>query len=175
MTSAPSTTTPSPKGFPAKDSGRSDDQKQCRKIVIRTGLRLAQKSGLLLTGGVVLGIFGLTLKGSTTVALLGMGLLLVLASLPLISIGKSLSRTNSPMLAAIDEPSLVSAMHVADRPRGGRLTLAVRFLDDRIVQMAIKPEELAVLRAYYNHERDDLRIQASENPTRTIRPAVALA
>jgi hypothetical protein len=169
-----STTTPSLKGS-ATDSGRSDDQKQCRKIVIRTGLRLAQKSGLLLTAGVVLGIFGLTLKGSTTVALLGMGLLLVLASLPLISIGKSLSRTNSPMLAAIDEPSLVSAMHVADRPRGGRLTLAVRFLDDRIVQMAIKPEELAVLRAYYNHERDDLRIQASENPTRTIRPIVAVA
>jgi hypothetical protein len=163
----------SPKGSP--DSGRSDDQKQCRKIVIRTGLRLAQKSGLLLTAGVVLGIVGFKFKGSTTVAMLGFGLLLVLAALPLISIGKSLSRMNSPMLAAIDEPSLVSAMHVAAKPRGGRLTLAVRFLDDRIVQMAIKPEELAVLRAYYNHARDDLRIQASENPTRTIRPIVAIA
>jgi hypothetical protein len=161
--------------FSLPDSGRTDDQKQCRKIVIRTGLRLAQKSGLLLFGGLGLGIFGLTLKGSSTVALLGVGLLLVLASLPLISIGKSLSRTNSPMLAAIDDPSLVSAMHVADRARGGRLTLAVRFLDDRIVQMAIKPEELAVLRAYYSNERSDLRIQASENPTRTIRPAVAIA
>lgn len=171
------TITPSSNGshFGSPDSGRNDDQKHCRKIVIRTGLRLAQKSGLLLTAGAVLGIFGLTLKGSTTVALVGMGFLLILAALPLISIGKSLSRTNSPMLAAIDEPSLVSAMHVADRPRGGRLTLAVRFVDDRIVQMAIKPDELAVLRAYYNHERDDLRIQASENPTRTIRPLVTLA
>jgi hypothetical protein len=175
-TSSPAFTSTAPQkdsAFP--DSGRSDDQKQCRKIVIRTGLRLAQKSGLLLTAGVALGIVGLKFKGSTTVAMLGFGLLLVLAALPLISIGKSLSRTNSPMLAAIDEPSLISAMHVADRPRAGRLTLAVRFLDDRIVQMAIKPEELAVLRAYYNHERDDLRIQASENPTRTIRPVVALA
>jgi hypothetical protein len=91
----------------------------------------------------------------------------------LISVGKSLSRTNSPMLAAIDDPSLIDAIHVADRPRGGRLTVAVRFLDERIVQMAIKADELAVLRAYYTHERDDLRFQASENPTRTIRPAIA--
>jgi hypothetical protein len=175
--SSPSSSTSSApqKGSVMPDSGRSDDQKQCRKIVIRTGLRLAQKSGLLLTAGVALGIVGLKFKGSTTVAMLGFGLLLVLAALPLISIGKSLSRTNSPMLAAIDEPKLVSAMHVAHKPRAGRLTLAVRFLDDRIVQMAIKPEELAVLRAYYNHERDDLRIQASENPTRTIRPVVAVA
>ena len=80
-TPSPSTTSRNVSGSAAPDSGRSDDQKQCRKIVIRTGLRLAQKSGLLLTGGVVLGIFGLTLKGSTTVALLGLGVLLVLAAL----------------------------------------------------------------------------------------------
>jgi hypothetical protein len=155
------------------ESGRTDDQKQCRKIVIRTGLRVAQKSGFLLVGGIALGLFGFTLKGSATVALLGVGVLLVIASLPLISIGKSLSRTNSPMLAAIDDPTLIDAIHVADRSRAGRLTVAVRFLDERIVQMAIKAEELAVLRAYYSHERDDLRFQASDNPTRTIRPAIA--
>jgi hypothetical protein len=153
------------------ESGRTDDQKQCRKIVIRTGLRLAQKSGLLLTAGVVTGMLGFAFNGSTTIAMLGLGVLLIVAALPLISIGKSLSRTNSPMLAAIDDPSLISAMHVSDRPRAGRTTVAVRFLDDRMVQMAIKADELAVLRAYYAHEREDLRIQASDNPTRTIRPA----
>jgi hypothetical protein len=157
------------------ESGRTDDQKQCRKIVIRTGLRLAQKSGFLLFGGIALGVVGVGLGGSWTIPLIGVGILLVLASLPLISTGKSLSRTNSPMLAAIDDPSLIAAMHVADRPRGGRMTVGVRFLDDRIVQMAIKADELAVLRAYYTHERDDLRIQTSDNPTRTIRPPVALA
>ena len=172
--SASHTTTKAPVPlFP--ESGRSDDQKRCRKIVIRTGLRVAQKSGFLLVGGVALGIVGIGLGGPWTIPLIGVGILLVLASLPLIATGKSLSRTNSPMLAAIDDPSLVAAIHVADRPRGGRMTVGVRFLDDRIVQMSIKADELAVLRAYYTHERDDLRIQTSDNPTRTIRPAVAVA
>ena len=174
LSPALSTTTPSPKAPTplVPESGRPDDQKQCRKIVIRTGLRVAQKSGLVLTAGVGTALLGFTFNGSTTIAMLGLGVLLVIAALPLISIGKNLSRTNSPMLAAIDDPSLVEAIHLSDRPRAGRTTVAVRFLDDRIVQMAIKADELAVLRAYYANHRADLRFQASDSPTRTIRPAV---
>ena len=155
------------------ESGRSEDQKLCRKIIIRTGLRIAQKSGFLLVGGATLGIAGGVVGKPWMIPAFVVGALMILASLPLISTGKNLSRTNSPMLAAIDDPSLIAAIHLDDHPRSGRHTVVVRFLDDRIVQMAITVEELAVIRAYYTHEREDLRIQSSDNPTRTIRPSLA--
>jgi hypothetical protein len=155
------------------ESARSDEQKECRKIVIRTGLRIAQKSGFLLVGGIAIAIIGAVVGKPAMIPAIVAGAVLIVLSLPLISTGKKLARTDSSFLAAIDEPKRIEEVHIAEDLKGGRQALALRLRDGGIQQVALLPEELAVLRTYFKGNGVVTKLVDGNSVVRSIRPNIS--
>ena len=155
-------------------SHRTDEQKACRKLVIQQGLRLGQRGGLLLilaAAGIAVGLSG---AGTVRVAGCLAAVAFTLTSVPFIIMGKRLARQDSRVLAAIDDPSLVAAIHLEATPKmKDRYAIAIRHADDTADHMILGPRDLETLRAYFFDSRPDLMITQSDNAARTIRMAVS--
>jgi len=155
-------------------SNRTDEQKACRKLVIQQGLRLGQRGGLLLILAAVGIAVGLSGAGTVRVAGCVAGMTVALTSVPFIIMGKRLARQDSKVLAAIDDPYLVAAIHLETAPKmKDRYAIALRHTDDTADHMLLKPRDFETLRAYFFESRPDLVITQSDNAARTIRMAVS--
>lgn len=153
---------------------RTDEQKACRKLIIQHGLRLGQRSGVILI--VAAGAVGVGISNHGTPRLLGfvVAALLVLGSLPFMSMGKRLARQDSKVLAAIDDPSLVKAVHIENSPKmRDRFAIAIRHADDTADHILLAQADFQMLLNYFRVTRPDLVITQSENAARTIRLAVS--
>ncbi len=159
----------------AMDVPRTDEQKTCRKIVIRTGLRIAQKSGFLLVGGIAVAGVSIALGMPWTAVGCALGAVLILVAAPLISTGKNLARMDSPFLAAIDEPKRIDEVHIAATQHGGRQALAIRLRDESVHQVALLAEEVDTLRAYFKSQGVVVRIVDGNSVIRSIRPNLSKA
>ncbi len=158
----------------AEKSKRTDEQKVCRKLIIRNGIRLGQRGGIvLMIAAVALGL-GFRLEGSARVlAFLAAGLI-ALAAAPFMIMGKRLAHQNSKVLAAIDDPSLVLAIHVEGKAKvKNRHMFAIRYRDNSADHVLLPEAEFAVLRAYFASALPELVVTQSDNAARTIRLALS--
>jgi hypothetical protein len=153
---------------------RTDEQKACRKMIIRHGLRLGQRSGVVLIFAAAAVGVGVGNHGSLRLlGLLAAGLL-VLAAMPFLIMGKRLARQDSKVLAAIDDPSLVKAIHIENAPKmKDRYAIAIRHADDSADHILLSHSDVEALRAYFAESRPDLVMTQSDNAARTIRLAVS--
>lgn len=159
---------------PVASTPRTDEQKACRKLVIQHGLRLGQRSGFILI--LAAGAVGVGFSNTGTVQLLAFvgAALIALASLPFMIMGKRLARQDSKVLAAIDDPTLVKAIHVENTPKmRDRFAIAIRHHDDSADHILLSEADFQTLRDYFVDARPDLSITQSENAARTIRLAVS--
>ena len=152
---------------------RTDEQKACRKILIRTGLRLSQKGFLLLLGGTAMAIGAVLSGGFLRIPGVVAGALLALLSVPLISSGKRLSRSDCKLLAALDDTTLFEAVHIAKDLKGERQAMAMRFDDDSVVQVALKTDEVETLRRHLRQLGVPISDIEGASVVRSIRPALA--
>ena len=153
---------------------RTDEQKACRKLVIQQGLRLGQRAGGILIIAVAGVVFGLRSHGTPQLVGFVAGTLALLTSIPFIIMGKRLARQDSRVLAAIDDPRLLAAIHVEGTPRmKDRYAIALRHTDDSADHILLSEPEFVALRTYLSDSRPDLTITQSNNAARTIRLAVS--
>lgn len=153
---------------------RTDEQKACRKLVIQHGLRLGQRAGVIFI--VAAGAIGVGVSNGGTPRLLAFVAagLAALSAIPFLIMGKRLARQDSKVLAAIDDPSLLSAIHVESEPKmKDRYAIALRHVDDTADHILLSEHDFIALRTYFAGARPDLTITQSDNAARTIRLAVS--
>ncbi len=153
---------------------RTDEQKACRKLVIQHGLRLGQRAGVIFIVAVAgLGV-GLANHGTPQLLAFLAGGLALLAAIPFTIMGKRLARQDSKVLAAIDDPMLLSAIHVESKPKmKDRYAIALRHVDGTADHILLSEHDFITLRTYFSTARPDLTITQSDNAARTIRLAVS--
>jgi hypothetical protein len=153
---------------------RTDEQKACRKLVIQHGLRLGQRAGVIFIVAVAGLGAGFANHGTPQLLAFLVGGLAFLAAIPFTIMGKRLARQDSKVLAAIDDPSLLSAIHVESEPKmKDRYAIALRHVDDTADHILLSERDFITLRTYFANARPDLTITQSDNAARTIRLAVS--
>jgi hypothetical protein len=158
----------------AEKSKRTDEQKACRKLIIRNGIRLGQRGGIVLMVAVVALGLGFRFEGAArALAFLAAGLI-ALAAAPFMIMGKRLAHQSSRVLAAIDDPSLVLAIHVEGKAKvKNRYMFAIRYRDNSADHVLLPETEFAVMRTYFAAALPELVVTQSDNAARTIRLALS--